>query len=127
MNKNYKAILIGTLIVVIAVIASLVVLYKNNESNIGFLMWGAVLVAGFSTAFKAKSHNIILALSVAAPTAIIFAIANWVWQLTGKSSDFPGAQGFITVIGMALQVALLLSGIGGLAGYWLRRKKHITT
>jgi hypothetical protein len=123
MNKNYKAIIVGILIVTISCVVALGVLYKSNDTNIGFLMWGAIVFAGFSTAFFAKSHKMLLALLLALPTALIFACANLVWQLLGKPSDFPGAHGFLIVIGTTLPLALALSGLGGLVGCWYRKKR----
>ena len=122
MNKNYKAIIVGLLIVTISSTVSLYVLNKNSNSSIGSIKWVSIFFAGFVTAFLANSHKLLLSISLALPTALIFAIANSIWQAIGNQSDFPGSNGFLIVIGMTLPLALVLSVLGGVTGYLTRRK-----
>ncbi len=123
MNKNHKAIIAGLSVEAVALAISLGVLYRDGGSSIGFLLWGSLLVAGFVTALLARSHQIQLALVLAVPTALNFALSNLAWQFMGKSSDFPGAHGFLIVIGMTLPLALVLTGVGGVFGWLLRKQR----
>jgi FtsH-binding integral membrane protein len=123
MNKNHIAILAGLLVETTVLVVCLAVLYKDSSSSIGFILWGALIVAGFTTALLASSHRIKLALVLAVPTALIFALSNVAWQHLGKPTDFPGAHGFLTVIGMTLPLAFVLNGVGGFLGWFLRKQR----
>ena len=118
------AIFNGLIAFIIISSVALAILYSNPASNIGILAWVAIFISGAITAFKAQSKKILWSLVLALLIAPIIAIENWVWQLLGKPSDLPGLQGFLIIIGMYIPFGLVLSGAGGILGWFIWKQKN---
>lgn len=118
-NRNISAILKGISIFLVISAISLALLYIDTASSSGYLVWIGVFVAGVVTAMTARSHKIWLSILLALPIALLIALENWVWRLLGKPSDFSGASGFFIVLTMFIPVGLVLSGAGGVLGWFI--------
>ena len=123
MNDNIKAFIIGSIVIVVVSSLSLWTMELFEAGYIGYLSWASPAIGAFITAMTAKSKKLTLALLLAVPSAIIFGTENYVWQLLGKGSDFPGLNGFITLVTIEFISSIILCSIGGSLGYFITRHK----
>lgn len=121
MNRNICAFAIGVGIIAVLSVAILILLYFDFPSDVGFVMWGSLAVAGFVTAVRATSRKILLATLLVFPAALLFGLENWFWQSAGKPADHYGAEGFVVVLLMSVPFGTFLCAGGGLLGWLVTR------
>jgi len=123
MKDNIIALTIGA--IVVAVISSLTLwtMESLQSAFLVYLSWASPAIGSFITAITAKSKKLTFAMLLAVPSAFIFGIENYIWQLLGKGSDFPGLKGFTTLVSIELISGIILCGIGGSLGYFITRHK----
>ena len=125
MKNHTKAFLIGVMLIGLISGLSMFMMEALQNKYISWLTWGSLIVGSFFTAVISKQRKILFSVLLAFPAAMIFAINNSIWQLFGKSSDFPGYKGFIIVIGFSLPMGIVLCGLGGLGGWLITHNKSM--
>ena len=114
MKQNIFAVLKGFSIFVLASIISLALLLSDGSIDIALIFWPSLVLAGFVTSFYAKSHKLILAITLAIPSAIVFGLENLAWTIWSTESDIFAAEDFVLVVLMTLPYTLGLCATGGL-------------
>ncbi|MEJ2696066.1 MAG: hypothetical protein P8013_05410 [Candidatus Sulfobium sp.] len=127
MKDNIKAFIIGFIVIAVLSWLALLTMDALETAYIGLLAWASPVIGAFITAIMAKSRKLALAFLLALPSAIIFGIENYLWQLLGRGSDFPGFKGFVTLVCLEFIIAIILCGIGGLAGTFIAKRKFKTS
>jgi len=123
MKDNIKALILGSLAVFLVSWLALWTMETLEIAYLSYFTWGAPAIGSFITAITAKSKKLTLALLLAMPAAIIYGIENYLWQLVGKGSDFPGFKGFVTLVTIEFILSIILCSIGGSLGYFITRQK----
>jgi hypothetical protein len=114
---------VGALIIFIAQVAWFLSLGTESFSQVFFiLLWGSSGIAAFLVSFLSPRRKLLLGFSLLMPAATLIAILNYLYQLTGHTSDFPGLRGAVLLFVIALGWNAVTCGIGTLAGYILSRR-----
>lgn len=121
MSRNLTAFAVGVSIIAVLSTAAMTLLYFDISSDIGLLMWGSLMLAGFVTAAMATNRKLLLAALLALPAAFMFALENFLWQLTGKPADLSGLEGSAIVILMSIPFGAFLCVVGGAVGWFITR------
>jgi hypothetical protein len=113
---------VGALIIFIAQVAWFLSLGTESFSQVFFiLLWGSSGIAAFLVSFLSPRRKLLLGLSLIVPAAILIAILNHLYQLTGHTSDFSGLRGAVLLFVVALAWNAATCGVGAVAGYMLSR------
>jgi len=116
MEQNTKAYLAGVLIIAAVSVLALLSMEALKNAYIAWLIWGAPAIGAFATASMAKNKKMLLAVTLAVPAAVIFGLENYLWQILGMGSDFPGFKGFLIVVGYSFIGSLVMCCAGGAVG-----------
>lgn len=119
--RNFRAFAIGTAVIAAISSVAMALLYFDSPTDLGFAMWGSLVIAGFLTAAMAASRKLLLATLLVIPAAVIFVAENVLWQLAGKPADHFGVKGAIIVFLMSVPFGTALCALGGAAGCLVTR------
>jgi len=112
----------GMAIIVVAQIGWFLFLGTQTFSQFFFaLLWASSGIASFVVSFLSPRRKVAMGLSLLVPAAVLIAVLNYVYQLMGHGSDFPGLRGAVLLFSIALAWNAATCGIGTAAGYFLSR------
>lgn len=112
----------GFAIIATAQIAWFLSLSTQTFSQILFaLLWASSGIAAFIVSFLSPRRKVAMGLSLAVPAAALIALLNYIDQLIGHPSDFPGLRGAILLFAIALAWNAVICGVGTATGYLLSR------
>jgi len=86
------------------------------------VLWLAPIPVGFLMARLAPKRKLINGFLLAIPVAMMFAGANYVDEMSGYRSGFPGLEGALTVFILTLPTSLGFCGLGAVLGKFLFNK-----
>jgi hypothetical protein len=112
----------GVAVIALAQVAWFVLLGMQRFSQTLFvLLWVSSGIAALMVAYFSPRRKIVMGLSLSVPTAVLIAVLNYGYQLTGHASDFPGIRGAVILLTMEFAWNAVICGIGAAAGYFLAR------
>ena len=89
---------------------------------LAFAIWLLPPIAAFVASWVAPRRKVLTGLLVAASAAVLTGASNYIFEALGNRVDFPGIEGALLVMGMALPLTVLLCAVSAIAGHFASRQ-----
>jgi uncharacterized membrane protein len=119
-KSNLRAIAFGAGVLVVSHVLWIYVLRSNTYPWLfASLLQSSPFVAAFMVAYMTPHNKIRAGMLMAPLTAILSVLMNFVYASLGLPTDFPGFQGALNLLGLALVSGAVLSMVGASVGHFL--------